>query len=92
MPRWYVEPANTVDAEEIASLYSRVWVAYRGTLANVLLDHRMPDANEVVGLMNDIPYFIIRSEGRIVAVARAKIEFESCYLERMVVDLSLIHI
>jgi len=86
MTRWYVEPANPVDAEEIASLYSRVWVAYRGTLASVLLDHRMPDAGKIERLMEDIPYFVIRSEGRIVAVARAKIEFGSCYLERMVVD------
>jgi len=86
MPRWYVEPANPVDAEEIASLYSRVWVAYRDSLAGVLLDNRMPNTEEVVGLMDGIPYFIVRSEGRIVAVARAKIESGSCYLERMVVD------
>jgi len=86
MTRWYVDPANPMDAVEIASLYRRVWVAYRGTLANVLLDHRMPDAGKIERLMDDIPYFIVRSEGRIVSVARAKIEFESCYLERMVVD------
>ena len=86
MTRWYVEPANPIDAVEIASLYSRVWVAYRGALANVLLDHRMPDAGKIERLMDDIPYFVIRSEGRIIAVARAKIEFEACYLERMVVD------
>jgi len=86
MSHWYVEPANPIDAEEIASLYSRVWVAYRDALAGTLLDDRMPNTEEVDRLMDDIPYFIVRSEGRIVAVARAKIEFEYCYLERMVVD------
>lgn len=86
MTRWYVEPANPIDAVEIASLYSRVWVAYRGTLSNVLLDHRMPDAGKIEGLMDDIPFFVVRSDARIIAVARAMMEFEACYLERMVVD------
>jgi GNAT superfamily N-acetyltransferase len=86
MTDWTVERAGPDDAEEMVSLYRQVWGPYRGILPDPLLQDRISTTEEIIGLMDTFPYFIVRSEGRIIGIARATFAYETCYLERMVVD------
>jgi ribosomal protein S18 acetylase RimI-like enzyme len=81
-----VVEAKAEDAQQMASLFRRVWREFEDRLPAGLLDARRPTTEEVKEWIEQDPFFIVKIAGRVVGIVGCSLEGDSCQLKRMVVD------